>query len=451
MIQIAPEILRHVLTNLPILLIRDALLDLFTETEQSTAVLIGDGLATPNAACYIYTGKLLNIDGHLYAVTQADGIRRFKDDAVPVVSLGVPVTGQLCARNSPITLRPGDLANIPGEAEIQTTMGRLLLNYAILVDPFGDLIPYINTMWEIGRVENTYIFEYLRSGRITVEQAKHYSRNLHFIGHFTEFAVPSLTERSLTVDPAIIARRDELLTEHRDAIAAGDSVVMSKIESELIAMDRASLKGDVSTLFYDKDDKSYEVHRKMMLLTGGMVPEFGGKGYNFIGRSLEEGWSVKDLPVISNEVRRGAYSSAKKTAEGGTETKFLIRIFQNTQIIEADCGSTDYLTVLLSDTMASQFIYRNIVDEDGTLVTLSADNLRQYRGKHVNMRSPMHCKTKGGYCFTCAGELFRAIDQESITMVGVAVTSSFTKAALKAKHFSVARRVTVTSLDKFVV
>ena len=449
--EIAPQLLRHVLNNLPALLIRDALLDLFTETEKNTAKLTDAGTAVPDALCWIYSGKLLNIQGELYSIQGVTGIVR-GDGVTPVTvtPLNIADTARLCYRNSPITLNPGDVANYHGDTELPTTVGRLLLNHVILVAPFGDIVPYINEPWNIGRIEETYLFEALCNGRISVEQVKHYSRNLHWLGHFTELCVPSFTERALTVDPKIIERRDQLLREHHDDIAAGDAVVMSKIEGELVAMDKAAMKGDESTLFYDVDSKSYDVHRKMMLITGGMVPDISGRGYHFIGGSLEEGWDVHNFPVICNEVRRGAYSSAIKTAEGGTETKFIIRVFQNTQIIADDCGSTNYLSVKLTKDVAKSYLYRNIL-VDGQLITLDPDNIATYINQIVQMRSPLHCHTPGGFCYTCVGELFRSIGQEQFTMTGVAVTSSFTRAALKAKHFTKARSVEITSLNQFVV
>lgn len=450
MIPVAPQILAHVLAHLPMLLIRDALLDLFTEIEKTRATFVNETHAVLHDGGLIYQGKLLDIQNELYFITGVTGIEKSKSQPVEVVPLGLPVQSQLTSRNSPIVINKGDILNYQEDAPLETTMGRLLLNYVILVDPFGDLIPYLNTIWKVRFLEENYIFENLRINTITVAQLKHYSRNLHWLGHFTELSVPSLTERALTVDPRIIVRRDELLKEHATEIAAGNSVVMNQIENELIAMDRELLKGDVSTLFYDQDSKSYEVHRKMMLITGGMIPEFGGKGFNFIGNSLEEGWDVKNFPVICNEVRRGSYSSAVQTAKGGEETKFVIRVFQNTKITCDDCSSSEYLMVTLTKETAKSFLYRNIL-VDGKLVTLDLTNINGYIGKTLQMRSPMYCATENGYCFTCMGELFRSIDQEVITMVSVALTSTFTKSALKAKHFVITRSIEITSLNKFVI
>jgi len=282
-----------ILKNLHIFLIRDALLDLFTDTDKTSASLITETTALLHEECWIYTGKLLNIQEQLYAVIDVDGIIRSHDVPVKVVPVNSNNAQQLCFRNSRITINKGDIVNYTENDPLETTLGRLVLNYTILAEPFGNTIPYLNQVWNISRIEELFIFENLKSKKISVENLKHYSRNLHFIGHFTELAVPSLTERALTVDPKIIARRDELLKEHAEEIANGNSIIMHKIESELVAMDIASIKGDPSTKFYDKDSKSYEIHRKMMLITGGMIPKFGEKGYSFIANSLEEGWDVK--------------------------------------------------------------------------------------------------------------------------------------------------------------
>jgi len=451
MITVAPEILRHVLTHLSLLLNRDALLDLFTTIKKTKASLTGEDQAIPEPGCHLYDGKLLDIDGQLYQVIGDTLITSGKGEPVTVVALGIPVTPQFTSRNSPIIIAPGDIANFQGDEAIATTMGRLLLNYTILVDPFNDLIPYINEEWKIGQIESNYIFDSLRSGKITVEQIKHYSRNLHYIGHFTELSVPTFTETSLTVDPRLIQRRDELLAEHKTEIAAGDTVVMNKIETELSSLDKSLLAGDESTLFYDQNpSRSYGIHRKTMMVMGGMVPEFGSKGFGFVEGSLEEGWDIKNFPLICNEIRRGSYNRAKETAKGGEETKFLIRVFQNTKVTEEDCKTTRYLRVNLTREMANKFLYRNII-VDGGLVMLTTDNLNTYVGHMVHMRSPLYCQTKDGYCYTCMGELFRAINQEVLTLAATNISGSFTLASLKSIHSVGAKRIEIKSLNSFVV
>jgi hypothetical protein len=447
-----PILLRHIITHLSLLLNRDFLLDIFTHTEKTKATWVGSpdmNRARPDAGCYVYDGKLLDINGQFYVIVGGTGITINIVDPVTVVSLNIPVIDQISAQNTPIILAPGEIANFQGDEAMATTMGRLLLNYAILVDPFLDLIPYINEEWKIGKIE-AIIFELLRTEKITVEHVKQYSRNLHYIGHFTEISVPTFTEKSLTVNPLLIKRRDELLAHYHDEIVAGDVVVMNKIETELVALDRELLKGDESTLFFDQSASKAYGGRKIMYGIGGMVQEFGGKGYNFIDNSLEDGWKVKNFQTLCNEIRRGSYNRAKETAKGGEETKFLIRVFQNTKVTEEDCKSTNYLAVILTRELATKFLYRNIAG-DGTLITLTADNLESYIGKIVQMRSPMYCDTPNGYCFTCMGELFRTINQEVLTLVATSLTSFFTTLALKSMHLSQSKRLEIKSLNAFVV
>ena len=276
MSEIHPTVLDHIYKNLHLFLNRDFLLDIFTPSEKHKAILKHDNLAQALGDCYLYKGKLLNIDGQLYTITDFEGVSLNKDQVFPVISLEVPAEDRISERNTPVVLPPGVLANYTGTEPLNTTIGRVLLNYVILVDPFGDYIPYINQLWNIEKIEQGLIFDGLRTEKITVDQVKHYSRNLHWIGHFTELAVPSFTEKSLTVDPRIIARRDELLKQYAPQLEAHDPVVMSKIQDELVAMDKEFLKGDPSTPFYDYSaGKSYGVHRKAMFAVGGMVENFG--------------------------------------------------------------------------------------------------------------------------------------------------------------------------------
>lgn len=447
-----PVIFEHVLNHLPCLLIRDFLIDLFTSSEKNTADLIEEGLAKPQADCYLYLGKFLNIDNTLHVITTFDGIQTSTGkETVSVKSLDVPANLHLAFRNSPVTLPPNAVANYKDDAPLKTTMGRVLLNYTILVHPFGDYIPYINSRWKIGAIEAEYIFDGLRLNKITVEQVKRYSMNLHFIGHFTELSVPTFTEKTLVIDPAVIARRDELLKQYAKEIAAGDEVVMNRIETELVNMDKKSIEGDSSTLFYDyTGGKSYNIHRKTMYIMGGMRPDFGSDGYAFIDNSLEDGWQIKNIPALYNSIRDATYSRAKETAKGGEVTNFLIRVFQNTRITEEDCKASRYLPVTLTKDIAEKFIYRNIIIDDA-VVSLTEDNLHEYVGKTVMMRSPQYCQTGDGYCYVCMGQLFKTINTELLTMTAINVGRTFTIESLKKAHGKSSTSIKITSLNQFAI
>ena len=57
------------------------------------------------------------------------------------------------------------------------------------------------------------------------------------------------------------------------------------------------------------------------------------------------------------------------------------------------------------------FKYRYIFDPSNSnkLIYLTADNLNNYVGKTVTVRSPLYCKSDR-YCSKCAGELFYKLD-----------------------------------------
>lgn len=447
-----PIIADHIFNHLSLLLNRDFLIDLFTNSEKHKAKLLKEDTALPQAECYLYTGKLLDIDNVLYTISEYEGTTLSTGkEHVKVVSLNLPANIQLSYRNSPITLLPRVLANYQEDQPLVTTMGRLYFNYGALVEPFGDLIPYVNQRWNIHKIESDYIFESIRKNLITVEQIKHYSRNITWMGHFTELSDPTFTQKTLVIDPAILKRKAELLEEHKEAIANNDEIVMSKIEQELVSMDKKSVEGDTSSLYYNyTSKKSYEIHRKAMFIMGGMRPNFGSEGYSFTTNSLEDGWNVDNIPALYNSIRSATYSRAKETAKGGEQTNFLIRIFQNTEITQQDCQTKRYLPVKLTKDIIQQYIYRNIIVND-EIVTLTEDNIDQYLDQDVYMRSPQFCQTQNGYCYTCMGEAFRTINVDLLTMACINISGVFTLSSLKKAHAIFVNRLEIKSLNQFVI
>ena len=324
------------------------------------------------------------------------------------------------------------------------------MNYVLLVDPYKDAITYVNKEWNASAVESQ-MSELAFKNVITVDQIKQYSRNLYFLCHFNEVTTPSFTQRALTIPKELIARRDELLKKYAKEIEAGDPVVISKIESELIAADKSQLKGDPSTGFYDTSKKSYETHRKQMMIMFGMIPKFGEPGYTFIPKSLEEGWDVKNFQAIANEIRRGSYNRAKETAKGGEESKFLSRIFQNTDIVEEDCGTTRYWPVEITDDNKLTYINRNIFHR-GKLLTLTKENVSSFVGTTVQMRSPSYCITKNyNYCYTCMGEYFRYLHQKNLALQVMSIGSTMLGLSMKSMHQSNIETAKIKNLSKYTV
>lgn len=442
----------YLLENPALILNRDVVLELMTDTERVVAA-AADGATDAVVVVTetpMYAGKLVAIDNNLLSVRSftRNSATEYVCKLAPT-GIGIPAKGRILTPATPVILRAGVLENYPDGPELDTTVGRLVMNYALLADPFGAVIPYQNKLWKPSDIEGL-VYDAALAKTVTESQLDKYIANLFHLGQMTEIAVPSFTEKSLVTSPEVKVRRAELLAEHKDDLARGDAATMVKIEQELVALDKQWLKGDASEGFLI-ESKNWNIHRKNMFLTYGMVEQFGSPGeFDYVGQPLIEGWQRDKIPTLANTVRKGSYGRAMETAKGGEESKFLMRVFQNTRIVEADCGTERALRITLSPVTAKAYLQRNIYTEAGGIEALTEQTLGSYIGHTVRMRSPMFCETVGGFCFTCMGKLFETLDQRQLAMLAVDIGSFFLLLSMKGMHGAVVSVVDLETLDPFL-
>jgi hypothetical protein len=309
-----------------------------------------------------------------------------------------------------IILQPGDIPNV--RETVVTCYGNALVNQMVLVYAFGNKVDYIAKQVKIGAVEkeiqdrwNDVVSEdddKLPPNRQPLRTMEYHRFN-EAVGQLpglTQLCVPSATRKTMTADPAMIKRRDELLAQHKDRLH--DPVVIAEILDELTKMDRAWMKGDPGERFYIKD-KSYDVIRLKVFIMQGISTGFGEAG-DLITTSLDEAWDITKLPAMVNQLRAGSYSRGAQTALAGEETKFNNRIFQNSAVVEKDCGTKRGLKILMSAHKAPYF-QGNYLIVKGEAIALTEENLNEFHGKYVEVRSPMYCLTSGAnFCETCMGD-----------------------------------------------
>ena len=196
------------------------------------------------------------------------------------------------------------------------------------------------------------------------------------------------------------------------------------------------MKGDVCTGFLITD-KAYDVQRKRMFIMLGLMESFGDdvQTFNFGKTNLNDGWNKDEIPLIANDIRKGSYGRAIATRDSGAEAKMLQRNFQDSKIIEDDCGTKlGILTDITSDNKSS-YLYRHIV-ENNKLVLLTENNIEQYIGKRVTMRCARYCQSKNNYCYTCMDYRFKSMGIELLNSNPSAISSTLTSMSLKKMHGS---------------
>lgn len=441
-----PPILDYIISAPECLLERDFLISLICKVEFPKAVDEKGDLYLLDIP-YAYAGKVFIHENTLQIATDVEevGDRKFKINSfIP----GGDVPDEFLVRwDDPIQLKAGDLQNL--DHDLVTIVGRYILNYAVIDSVVGEKIPFIDDIIMPKAVSDKYVALRL-SNKIDNNDIHKYVDNAYFIGSMTELAVPTFSRKSTTSFPEVYALKKKLLEEYKDKL--DDPKVMIMIEDAIIAEHKKHLKDDPSMGFLMKDGKSFDVHLKMMYGLGGITEEFGSPGkYVFSQNSLEEGWRREDYVNLVNETRRGIYLRGTQTMEGGTWTNKILRVFQNIKIVEQDCGTQRTFEVYLAKEISNDFMYRYIVNPDGSYTTLTPDNISQYIDTTVHIRTVQQCGSKEGYCFTCAGALFKELNQESVTTSETIVTSTFLLLSMKAMHGGKVSTRKITSLDPFVV
>lgn len=358
-----------------------------------------------------------------------------------MIKLADTANGRLYEFNHRFYIHPGDIDNYNEEQPLLTDVGKFYLNQLLLVMPFKDIIPYWNTRFDVGKLDKT-VAAGIMAGKIDRSMYEKYIDHGYWFGDGAIFA-PGWSEKSLTTDPAILKRKEELLNQYRSQL--DDPIVLAKIEKELVDMDKAYIKGDSSETFYlAMGENSFADQRKKLFITFGLAASFGdtsGK-YNFVEESLSEGWTPASFTACANNLRGGAYSRGVETAKGGEQTKFILRIFQEVTITEDDCGSKRGISVIITDNNKNDYIDRWTVD--GKLLT--KEILQDSVGKTFVIRSPQYCHTHNGYCFKCCGDVYRQINNRSIGLDSILITSAFTTTAMKKVHVS---SIKATSIKNF--
>lgn len=374
-----------------------------------------------------------------YALTrQANGSYTFRDPATQEETLleGTFLKGAPFQLMEAIELPVDALPNV--HQRILTCYGNVLVNAVCLIYPFGDKIDFQPGRLKVSGLE-TLIEKRLVDGTpvhpqdVSIAEYKRFNEAIRHLEGFSQLCVPSATVKTMTVSPDVIKRRDELFKEHKDHL--DDPVVQARIDKELVALEREWMKGDPAERFYIKD-KSYDVVRKRMFRMIGSESGFGKTG-EFIGTSLAEGLDIENLPAMVNALRNGSYSRGALTALGGVEAKRNYRTFQNTVVAEEDCGTKLGLRLLLTPAMAKHFISSSVINPDGSVTELTAENLAEYTGKRVVLRSVAYCKTPDqNICAVCVGKKIAATPN-AISTYSADLGSTFLQSFLAAAHGAV--------------
>jgi len=389
-----------------------------------------------------YVRALPDVERRIFEIKEEDicktllidlfGQRVKKDKNGSVVGVLPPY----CSVDEVITVEPGALVNV--KTKIDTTIGRYIFNFYLISTVFGESIDYINkTLGKsgIGDLQQV-IVNRLMERKIIPDQFAKFQNRLIWLNNFTELFVPGMSLRLLTPLPEIQKRKKELIEQYKAEIEAGDYVkVVAKIETELLELAKTTLKDDPSWAIYALGGKPSfgNNYKNTQIMMGPIQDPIEGK-YVISTSSLSDGIPKEQYSLYANTLVVGSYKRGVSTQDGGSKTKYLFAAMQS-EVLDvegSDCKTTLTKKVSLTQSNHKGYLYRYIVEGD-KLVLMTQENIINYIGKTVIMRTPMYCAGKQ-ICSKCAGEMFYRIGIRNIGLTLTKISSTLLNLSLKSMH-----------------
>lgn len=343
-----------------------------------------------------------------------------------------------------------------------TTIGIWIFN-VVFLQGFGycDIVGgYVNetiTAKKFDQIHQQIIYA-LMEDKIEVAGYKEFLNYTQFFMPFETILSPNHTEAVLTCTKEINKKKQELYNKYKKEIDAGNEVVAEKMEQELLAYAKELLGDDpgLDPMLSGAGGNFNNNFKNIFVMKGAIrdVDPNAKQNFNIALSNWADGISADEYSVVANSLAGGPYSRAKKTEIGGYWEKLITAAFSTVRLDPpgSDCGTKDYIEVLLDESNISGFMYSYIIKSDGSLEELTTDTKDKYIGKKVKMRFATKCKSKTGFCHHCAGNFFYRRSSGKNPNVGVSMAqigSNIKLKSMKAFHDSTIQTTTVDPFKMF--
>jgi len=328
---------------------------------------------------------------------------------------------------------------LQNKEEIETTVGRYIFNMYVIPEEYRKKFGYQNIVFTkktVDVLEKRLATMLLEDDLNTAQYALFLDRAEWITLGTVYFTSPTMDYDMNVPIPAVMKRKEELFKQYEVEMKAGDTNVISKVETELLDLSRKLIKEKKNEGydFFESGSFSFENNYKKSSIMGGAMESPYTHKLDVLKSNYMEGISKEEFPLFANSTIVGGYARGVETQKAGYETK---KINNTTQVITldeagTDCGTTQYLNIEISEGMKSMFYYRYIL-EGGKLIMLTEGNIFKYIGKEVMMRSPMYCKSDQ-ICNRCAGELYHKLGIKNAGLLSSTMSGSLMNLSLKKTH-----------------
>lgn len=361
---------------------------------------------------------------------------------------------------------PYDLLDIPAgtygsekkknKNKFTTTVGIWIFNKWMIENELFDILGYINKTINKDELENiNQILSYaLMEDRITSQTLKRYLMKTQLAMQFVTVLAPNYTEDLLTVTTKIDKRKEELIKQHKKELDEGNTMVAEQIENELIAYAKDLLKDDPSLdSFVSGARSNINNNFKNMFIWKGATrdPNPDAKQeFRIATSNFMDGIKKEEYGLYSNSGIEGSYSRGKKTEHGGYLENLATMAYQDIILDEpgTDCGTTRHIEVVLTPKNVNQYMYNNIIGQNGKLIELNSQNMEKYFGKKVKMRMAYLCPHERP-CAACAGNFYYKLGIKNVGLTLMQTFSIYKNKSMKAFHDSTVKLTEIDTMKAF--
>lgn len=325
------------------------------------------------------------------------------------------------------------------EKPIRTTVGRYIFNIKIFEKDLIKMIGFQNYPMNSGGLGKSkdIISKLLLEDKIDSHRYVRYLDNENWLYQLVKYFGSAITLDLVKPTPKAQAKKEELLEKYKDDIENNDFIKFSEVENEVLKVAKSEVENTNDFEIYESgaSGKLNNSFKNTTYFRGAIRNLADESKYYVSTESLLDGIPPEEMPYYADIITQSAYGRAVGTRQGGYVYKQLAAAFQGLVLDDAgtDCGTNRTIEMVLDKDTAKLLEYRYIV-EDGKLVRLDSENMKNYIGQKIHLRSPMYCKGDK-YCNKCCGDLYYMIDDlKTVGLVINRVGTSLLNASLKAFH-----------------
>ena len=325
-----------------------------------------------------------------------------------------------------------------------TTVGRIIFNNLVFANSkeLRSVTPYYDVVLNSGKISDIqqHVLDMYLMKRISYEDITYFIDRCQWLGYgSTAFICPSLTINTIRAPEKTRKLKETILNSERGVkIREGDLVELSRAEKELLDLAKSELENvDPGLDIFTSGARGSmgNNYKNIAIMRGAIRKSDDPSTISVSTASLEEGIPLEEMPIYADLLVQASFGRAMLTATGGYFVKQLNAAFQSLQLNpdpESDCKSTIYRRTLIDN--PREYAFRFFNAGGNKLTEILPDEIDSYRGKIVDMRSPLYCGDKNGICSRCAGTLHHRMGITSIGLITGRIGSTILNSALKAFH-----------------